>query len=143
MAPQADAKPTSVLLDVTDLVEFLERRESVSGVQRVVAETAPLLVRELQATCVFLDRPRGEFVALTESEQGTLVDQGARSDSLVDVEHLSIVAASTLQRGHEATPAPISADSVLVFLGALWINDALMLAARAAQADGARWKPRG
>ena len=138
MAPQADAKPTSVLLDVTDLVEFLERRESVSGVQRVVAETAPLLLTELQATCVFLDRPRGEFVALTESEQGTLVDQGARSDSRVDVEHLAVVAASTLQRGHEAMSVPISADSVLVFLGALWINDALMLAARAAQADGAR-----
>ena len=88
MAPQADARPTSVLLDVTDLVEFLERQESVSGVQRVVAETAPLLLTELQATCVFLDRPRGEFVALTESEQDTLVDQGTRSDYRVDAEHL-------------------------------------------------------
>ena len=138
MAPQADARPTSVLLDVTDLVEFLERQESVSGVQRVVAETAPLLLTELQATCVFLDRPRGEFVALTESEQDTLVDQGTRSDYRVDAEHLSAVAASTLQRGHAAMSVPISADAVLVFLGALWINDALMLAARAAQSDGAR-----
>ena len=33
-----------LLLDVTDLVEFLQRRESVSGVQRVIAETAPLML---------------------------------------------------------------------------------------------------
>ncbi len=28
-------------IDVTDLVEFLQRKESVSGVQRVVVETTP------------------------------------------------------------------------------------------------------
>ena len=132
-----------VLIDVTDLVEFLERRESVSGVQRVIAQTAPLLVDEQQATCVFLDRLRGVFIALTPDEQQILIQQGARSDSSVDSGSidkslLAQVASQALTRGHTAQPISIDAQTTLVFLGALWINDALMLGARAAQANGAR-----
>ena len=127
-----------VLIDVTDLVEFLQRRESVSGVQRVIAETAPLLVGEGAATCVFLDRGKGVFIALTPEEQHTLILQGARSESSIDRAVLADVAAGTIERGRSAPAVAINASSVLVFLGALWINDALMLAARAAQASGAR-----
>jgi hypothetical protein len=64
-----------VLVEVTDLVEFLQRRESVSGVQRVIAETVPLLG---DATPIVLDRHRGVFVALTPDERAALVDRGAR-----------------------------------------------------------------
>jgi len=133
-----EATSPSILIDVTDLVEFLQRRESVSGVQRVVAETAPLLVGQLAAACVFLDRARGEFVALTEPESHILIDQGARSNSNVPVEELAQVATSTLQRGHTAPPAAIGDHTTILFLGALWINDALMLAAREVHARGAR-----
>ena len=39
-----EVRQVRVLVDVTDLVEFLQRKESVSGVQRVIAETAPLIL---------------------------------------------------------------------------------------------------
>ena len=70
-----------VLVDVTDLVEFLQRQESVSGVQRVVAETVPLLIAFPNHSPILLDRHRGEFVELTASEAETLIDQGARAES--------------------------------------------------------------
>ena len=128
----------TVLLDVSDLVEFLERRESVSGVQRVISETAPLLVSQQGAICVFLDRSRGEFIALTPTEQSTLIDTGARSWAHVDREKLAHTATTALERGRTAAPVRIDTNTTLVFLGALWINDALMAAARAAHTRGAR-----
>ena len=128
----------NTLLDVTDLVEFLSRRESVSGVQRVVAQTAPLLTATPDRTCVFLDRGRGVFVSLTTSEQAVLIDQGARAGSSVSTDSLADAANRTLVRGSSADPVSIDDSTLLVFLGALWINDALMVAARSAHAAGAR-----
>ena len=129
----------AIWLDVTDLVEFLQRQESVSGVQRVIAETAPLLMAaETQATPVVLDRPRGVFVALTAEETDQLLRQGAQATSTLPRDVLARAADSCLARAHTAEPIAITPDSVLVFLGAVWINDALMLAARDAHAQGAR-----
>lgn len=71
-------------------------------------------------------------------EQSALIDTGARSSAHVDRELLAQTATTTLERGRTAIPAAIDADTTLVFLGALWINDALMAAARAAHARGAR-----
>ena len=128
-----------VLFDVTDLVEFLQRQESVSGVQRVVAETVPLLISAPGHSSVLLDRHRGEFVKLTPSESETLILQGARAQSTqIDRAHLSSIAAATIPRASTASVLDINADDTLVFLGALWINDALMLAARDAHAKGAK-----
>ena len=118
-------------LDVTDLVEFLQRRESVSGVQRVIAETAPLLLDRTRA--VVLDRGRGVFVPLTDDEVGALLlHPGADRDAV------AAAATACLARAATAPALPIDARTVLVFLGAAWISDALMMAARAAHADGAR-----
>ena len=128
----------SVIIDVTDLVEFASRGESVSGVQRVVAHTAPLLVDSLDAICVFLDRHRGVFIAMTPEEMQALIVRGARSDSATNRETLAAAASATLNRGHDASPVHVDASTTLLFLGALWINDALMVAARTAQARGAR-----
>ena len=134
--------PTStpvVWLDVTDLVEFLQRSESVSGVQRVIAETAPLLIAaDSGATPVVLDRPRGVFVPLTDSDTRTLLMQGAQSTSTLSREALAAAADACLARARSAEPIEITPTSVIVFLGAVWINDALMLAARDAHAQGAR-----
>lgn len=115
-----------LLLDVTDFVEFLERNESVSGVQRVVAELLPRLP---ELTPVVLDRARGQFIALTNTEREQIQQgqiQGTQS------------ATQMLTRIRTAAPITIDSDTVLVFLGALWISDALMLAARHAQAQGAK-----
>lgn len=126
------------LLDVTDLVEFLQRRESVSGVQRVIAETVPLLLAEYQSSCVFLDRTRGVFIPLTDDQTDVLVREGARAGSAQSRDHLAAVATQTIEAGRTAAAVTITPGTVLVFLGALWINDALMLAARDAHAHGAR-----
>jgi len=127
-----------VLLDVTDLVEFCQRRESVSGVQRVVAEVAPLLAKECGGTCVVLDRGRGCFVSLNVSEHHDLIDEGVRAGFTTDSLSLAETATATIERARSATPIEINQETVLVFLGALWINDALMMAARSAHLSGAR-----
>ena len=127
------------LLDVTDLIEFLQRRESVSGVQRVIAETAPLMIgARSDARAVLLDRPRGLFVELTAHEVDVLVVNGAAAGADIDRDRLAAESSAALARAHTAPGVVIDQDTVLVFLGAVWINDALMLAARDAHAAGAR-----
>jgi glycosyltransferase involved in cell wall biosynthesis len=129
-----------VLLDVTDLVEFLQRRESVSGVQRVIAETAPrMLDADPGTTPVLLDRSRGELVALSPSEVDALIRTGAGARTTnPDRESLAASACSAIARARTADPISIGVDTIVVFLGAVWINDALMLAARRAHTAGAR-----
>ena len=131
-----------LLLDVTDLVEFLQRRESVSGVQRVIAEIAPLMLGDnapAPAAAVILDRPRGVFVALTAAESQALILTGAASHNLApDRDAIAAAASTALHRAHSANPIEINADTVMVYLGAVWINDALMLAARDVAAKGAK-----
>lgn len=121
-----------VLVEVTDLVEFLQRRESVSGVQRVIAETTPLL---RDVTAILLDRRRGVFVALTQDEQVALIDQGARVPDRAATAHR---ASACVARAATAAPVEVGEGTVILFPGAVWINDALMIAARTAHAAGAR-----
>ena len=59
-----------------------------------------------------------------------------RSDP--DRGRLAAAASAAIERARSATPAVVDSDTVIVFLGAVWINDALMLAARRAHAAGAR-----
>ena len=131
-----------VFFDATDLIEFLQRQESVSGVQRVVAETVPLLLEHQSGTskhAVILDRHRGEFVELTDHETETSVRQGARASSAItDKVQLAASATAVITRAHAAPVVHMNRGDVLVFLGALWINDALMLAARDAHANGVK-----
>jgi glycosyltransferase involved in cell wall biosynthesis len=128
------------LLEVTDLVEFLQRQESVSGVQRVIAETAPLILTDdPQAAAVVLDRGRGVFVQLTSDETHALILTGAGSaNAHPDRAAMAATATACVDRSRAATPVAIDEATVLVYLGAVWINDALMLAARDASARGAR-----
>ncbi|CAB4903324.1 MAG: glycosyltransferase [Actinobacteria bacterium] len=130
---------SALLIDVTDLVEFLQRRESVSGVQRVIAETTPLLEikSEVIAHPVLLDRGRGVFVQLTHTEHHVLIQRGARAGSDATRDELAAAADAAIARVGSAVPVKVQQGDVLVFLGALWINDALMLAARDAHAQGA------
>ena len=130
---------SALLIDVTDLVEFLQRQESVSGVQRVIAELTPLLQAESEsdARAVVLDRGRGVFVALNPREFELLIVRGARAESELEPRVLAAEAVNALDRAAQAEPIGINPGDVLVFLGALWINDALMLAARAAHTAGA------
>jgi len=123
------------LIDVTDLVEFLQRQESVSGVQRVVAEVAPLLAG---TTPVILDRGRGVFIALTDTERVHVIESGARLGARSDRETLAHQANQILERARTASPVTIDQNTILIFLGALWISDALMLAARHAHDQGAK-----
>ena len=130
---------STTLLDVTALVAFLQRRESVSGVQRVIAQTAPLLINNAEhpADPVILDRASGRFMALTGAEIESLLAQQP-GPAQADRETTAAVASAALARARGAEPVTVTPDTVLVFLGAVWINDALMLAARDAGARGAR-----
>jgi len=127
---------TVVRIDVTDLVEFLQRQESVSGVQRVIAQTAPLLLSDPRANAVILDRGRGVFVDLDAHEVNHLLMASHASAS--SRSQTAIEATACLTRIATADPSTIGEDSVMLFLGAVWINDALMMAARCAHAQGAR-----
>jgi len=130
-----------VLVDVSDLVEFLQRRESVSGVQRVIAETVPLLSSDSSITWapVVLDRARGCFVPLTDQESQALLAAGARSGiAALSREELATAASACLARAQTAEACVIDAQTTMLFLGAVWISDVLMKAAWTAHAAGAR-----
>lgn len=133
-------KASRTLVDVTDLIEFLQRQESVSGVQRVIAETAPILLHDSAAArAVVLDRSRGVFVDLTADEVELLVGRGASAARAeTDRALLADAATACLTRARDAAASRLDADTVMVFLGAVWINDALMLSARDAHAAGAK-----
>ena len=124
-------------MDVTDLVEFLSRSESPSGVQRVVTEVAPFLMELRPCHAIILDRARGVFVELTTAETHALVTNGVRSTSGLSTTALAAHAEAILERGRNASAVNMDSGCTLVFLGALWINDALMGAARLAQSEGA------
>jgi glycosyltransferase involved in cell wall biosynthesis len=79
------------------------------------------------------------FVALTAAETQALVLTGAASHNLApDREAIAAAASAALDRAHTANPIEINAETVMVYLGAVWINDALMLAARDVAAKGAK-----
>ncbi|MDA3022467.1 MAG: hypothetical protein O2943_07395, partial [Actinomycetota bacterium] len=131
--PEGEVVLSQTLLDVTDLVEFWQRRESVSGVQRVVESTAPLLLAaDPHLLAVVLDRARGVFIAMTRVELATCFGVGPTRAQLAER------ANSCLARARTAPPVRLDTNTVLVFLGAVWINDALMLAARDANAKGGK-----
>ena len=128
---------STIYLDVTDYVEFLTRSESPSGVQRVVAEVSPLLMASHAARPVLLDRARGVFVELTGEESDRLLRKRPPTSGTGLSEDAPAQAAAVLERARAAQPVTIDSRCTLVFLGALWINDALMGAARLAHTQGA------
>ncbi|NKB92516.1 MAG: hypothetical protein GKR85_09630, partial [Candidatus Nanopelagicales bacterium] len=128
---------STIYLDVTDYVEFLTRSESPSGVQRVVAEVSPLLMASHAARPVLLDRARGVFVELTGEESDGLLRKRLPTSGTGPPTDSTVQAAAALERARAAQPVAIDTRCTLVFLGALWINDALMGAARLAHTQGA------
>ena len=123
-------------IDVTDLVEFIASGSTVSGVQRVEAQLVPLLI-EGDSCAVFLDRTRGEFVELTTTEVIELLHDGVSSGVATATQSAKAAisrAATTLPSKLDERP-----NSVLLSLGAMWINDQLMAATRAAVSRGVRF----
>ena len=126
-----------MVVDVTDVLEFWTRRESPSGVQRVIIESMPALARQ-GAVAIALDRARGVFVLLTADEQRELFTERLTLDTESGREQLAVASSRVLDRCTGADPFEPQAETVALFLGAAWINDALMLAARDLHARGAR-----
>jgi glycosyltransferase involved in cell wall biosynthesis len=122
-------------IDVTDLIEFFEREESVSGVQRVIARVAPLLLDAIpDAHAILLDRDRGRFVELTRAEQQALLP----AVQLLPAAEIARVAGRAIERARSADPVDAQPGDVALFLGAVWIADAVMLAVRRLHADGVK-----
>lgn len=86
---------------------------------------------------MLLDRTRGIFVSLTPPESSVLIERGARAHAGMDRAEVAETATGVIERARTAEPVAMDPKTVVVFLGALWINDALMMAARAAHAAGA------
>ena len=115
-------------MDVTDLLEFTTRGESPSGVQRVVLGVLPHLVAS-SVGVIALDRGRGAFVELEPTRVLEATRPGPRSSE-----------AARALIGELSGRAPVAVDenTVVLFPGAVWINDSLMLAARGLHAEGAQ-----
>ena len=119
------------VVDVTDLIEFVARGESPSGVQRVEMGVLPdLISRGSRVTA--LDRGRGVLVELDPQEISPLTDSAALGRPGAGVAQRLIVSLT------ERPELQVSPESVVLFPGAVWINDSLMLAARGLHAAGAR-----
>lgn len=126
-----------MVVDVTDVLEFWTRRESPSGVQRVIIESMPALAQR-GAAAMALDRARGVFVLLSPDEQRDLFVTRRTTDSESGREQLAVASSRVLDRCTGADAFEPQRETVALFLGAAWINDALMLAARDLHARGAR-----
>ena len=121
----------SACVDVTDLLEFYGRSESSSGVQRVIEGVLPLLLAS-GLHPVALDRGRGCLVPVEPARLHAL-------DELRDSRAERAEAARDELRELSQRPAlVVDVGTVIVFPGAVWISDAMMLAAWAARAQGAR-----
>lgn len=122
-------------IDVTDLVEFIAGGSTVSGVQRVEAQLAPLLLAQ-DSQAVILDRGRGVFIALTPEETTDLVVNGVSGGIATANEQARI----TMERASSAEPTALSNEpnAVLLVLGAAWINDQLMAAIREVSNQGVK-----
>lgn len=123
-------------IDVTDVVEFLASGTTVSGVQRVSANLTPLLLTD-NSRAVMLDRSRGGFVELTDHEITDLITHGVQGGVAVSAQQ----AHECLDRVRTAPLVDFTthSQSVLLCLGAVWINDQLMAAIRQAVIDGVRF----
>ena len=121
----------SACVDVTDLLEFYGRSESSSGVQRVIEGVLPFLL-ESGLQPVALDRGRGCLVSVEPARLRAM-------DGLRDARAERAEAARDELRELSQRPAlVVDVGTVIVFPGAVWISDAMMLAAWAARAQGAR-----
>ena len=124
-------------VDVTDVVEFFTRKESPSGVQRVVLGVLPALM-ESGARLMVLDSSRGLFVELVDQEKAFFADASEIPDNETSRVERSTTALSILERAHNGREVIFTMEDVGLFLGATWINDALMLAIRDAHSRGLR-----
>ena len=115
-------------MEITDLLEFTTRGESPSGVQRVVLGVLPHLV-ESGAGVIALDRGRGTFIELDPTRVLDAIRPGPRA---------SQAARALIAEMPGRTPVLADEDTVVLFPGAVWINDSLMLAARGLHAGGAQ-----
>ena len=120
-----------VFVDVTDLLEFYGRRESASGVQRVIEGVTPPLLASGWVP-VALDRTRG---ALTPVDAGRLELLLSLND---DRPTRAQVAGELLVDLRAQNALAVDRASTVVFPGAVWISDAMMLAASHVRQQGAR-----
>ena len=116
---------------MSDLIEFYAREESPSGVQRVIEGVVPHFLDSGAIPLVF-DRVRGVFVPVSlETVKLVLSTHTDRSQRA----HL---AAGLLTALPDSAPLPLEPSPTIFFPGAVWINDALMLAAWGLAEQGAR-----
>ena len=124
--------PVAIWVDVTDFVRYSDGSDPVSGVQRVVAEVAPLIS---DGKPVLWDPARAAWVLLAEPHHTALLAQGMRHGSPLSRQDISHSAGLAL--ADRTLPiAPIGPGDVLVQLGSSWIDQGVLLATENLMASG-------
>lgn len=124
-------------IDVTDLVYYLTRHSSVSGIQRVVANCLPLLLADIAAEVVqfdpqrmtFTHLPRGEVLDLAALASGAAVG-GPQPDVRRMAQQLADLASL-------ATPIEPNPGDVLTVVGAGWTHGDFFKAVQGMKLRGA------
>ena len=118
-------------LDITDLLEFYARRESSSGVQRVIEGVTPHLL-EAGLRPVSLDRKRGVLVEIDPHNVRSMIEAADERNERASA------AVTQLDQLQSRNPIVIDQATTIVFPGAVWISDAMISAAWWARSEGAR-----
>jgi glycosyltransferase involved in cell wall biosynthesis len=125
-------------LDVTDLAFYLSRHSSVSGIQRVMAQSAPLLLRDLSVDLVLFSEARSSFVHLPREQGESFLEMLEKTGE--NPEHkgrLRQRAAALLTDAALSTEINVVSGDVFVILGAAWIFPRYFRAIREIRAQGA------
>ena len=123
----------TIWADLTDLVRFSAGVDPPSGVQRVVAEVIPL-IPDIQP--VIWDPAGARWARIPAAEESLLVDQGLRLGSALTRDRVRRAAEVCLDHVPALPGAELQPGDVLVELGSPWIDQAVLLAAERAAAQG-------
>lgn len=131
MGPTLPRVASLSFLDITDLLEFYVRRESSSGVQRVIEGVTPHLL-EAGLRPVSLDRSRGVLVEIDPQSVRSIIEAGDERDERAGS------ALTQLDQLKLRNPITIDQATTIVFPGAVWISDTMISVAWWARSEGAR-----
>lgn len=133
--------PPITAIDVSDLLYYLARYSSVSGIQRVVGELLPLLVADRPETTILVAfvPKRREFVAIQSSRVVDLLQQlHLTTDDAGSRAKLAKLAKRVSAEAEDSRALVGSQVGVLLILGAAWTYPGLFGAVMALRNQGSK-----
>ena len=120
-------------MDVTDFVHYASGPDQLTGVQRVVAEVAPL-ISGTQA--VVWNATTAQWVELPADVSSQVIDQGLRAQGILSRDAVRLVAQKGLEGVNSFREVHMRSGDVLVQLGSPWIDQGVLLATQWAAGQG-------